>query len=199
MRIEADAPAQGQDRLLAVGDAIPATTPPARAYQALTVAELARLNHRGEVDAWQAAVAATRAADEAFLLCYSLFRLAEAQVPDATRATGTARECLALADELAADLAQDVRALARRARLRIEPATPADAPPAESTLRFRLTHREHEVLALVAEGHSNGQIAAALYISPKTASVHVSNILAKLNVSTRTEAAAHAYRLGITQ
>jgi DNA-binding NarL/FixJ family response regulator len=54
-----------------------------------------------------------------------------------------------------------------------------------------------EVLALVAEGHSNGQIATSLYISPKTASVHVSNILAKLDVSTRTEAATLAHRLGL--
>jgi DNA-binding CsgD family transcriptional regulator len=60
-----------------------------------------------------------------------------------------------------------------------------------------LTEREREVLALVAEGHSNGRIATALYISPKTASVHGSNILAKLDVSTRTEAATVAHRLGL--
>jgi DNA-binding NarL/FixJ family response regulator len=61
----------------------------------------------------------------------------------------------------------------------------------------RLTDREREVLALVAEGHSNGQIAGALFISPKTASVHVSNILAKLNATSRTEAATIAHRLGL--
>ena len=55
---------------------------------------------------------------------------------------------------------------------------------------FGLTDREREVLALVAAGRSNGQIATALFISPKTASVHVSNILAKLGVSGRVEAAA---------
>jgi DNA-binding NarL/FixJ family response regulator len=60
-----------------------------------------------------------------------------------------------------------------------------------------LTDRERDVLALVAEGHSNGQIASTLYISPKTVSVHVSNILAKLGVSTRTEAATVAHRLGL--
>ncbi|MFD0583002.1 helix-turn-helix domain-containing protein [Dactylosporangium darangshiense] len=83
--------------------------------------------------------------------------------------------------------------------MRVGPATsgPADAPAPQPDLRFRLTDREREVLALVAEGRSNGQIATALYISPKTASVHVSNILAKLNVSTRTEAATHAHRLGL--
>jgi DNA-binding NarL/FixJ family response regulator len=57
-----------------------------------------------------------------------------------------------------------------------------------------LTAREREVLELVAAGRSNGQIAQELFISRKTASVHVSNILAKLGVSTRLEAAAVAHR-----
>lgn len=50
------------------------------------------------------------------------------------------------------------------------------------------------MLHLVAEGHSNDQIAKKLFISPKTASVHVSRILAKLGVTSRTEAAALTYR-----
>jgi DNA-binding NarL/FixJ family response regulator len=64
--------------------------------------------------------------------------------------------------------------------------------PAE---RLGLTPRELEVLRLVAEGRSNRQIAEALFISAKTASVHVSNILAKLGVASRVEAAAVAHRL----
>lgn len=60
-----------------------------------------------------------------------------------------------------------------------------------------LTPRELDVLRLVAEGLSNGQIGARLYISTKTVSVHVSNILAKLGVSSRTEAAAVAHRLRV--
>ena len=92
-----------------------------------------------------------------------------------------------------------MRALARRARLRVESPAAAQtgATPTAPALRFRLTDREREVLALVTEGRSNGQIASALFISPKTASVHVSNILAKLNVSSRTEAATVAHRLGL--
>jgi DNA-binding CsgD family transcriptional regulator len=75
---------------------------------------------------------------------------------------------------------------------RAEPAgMPANATP------FGLTDREREVLRLVAAGRSNGQIASALFISPKTASVHVSNILAKLGVGGRVEAAAVAHRLGL--
>jgi DNA-binding NarL/FixJ family response regulator len=62
---------------------------------------------------------------------------------------------------------------------------------------FGLTEREVEVLGLVAAGRSNPQIAAELFISPKTASVHVSNILSKLNVTSRGEAAALAHRLGL--
>ena len=59
------------------------------------------------------------------------------------------------------------------------------------------TAREREVLRLVAEGHSNTRIAERLYISPKTASVHVSRIIAKLEVGNRVEAAAVAHRLGL--
>lgn len=60
---------------------------------------------------------------------------------------------------------------------------------------FGLTPREQDVHQLVAAGHTNRRIAEELYISPKTASVHVSNILAKLGVSSRGEAAALAHRL----
>jgi DNA-binding CsgD family transcriptional regulator len=60
-----------------------------------------------------------------------------------------------------------------------------------------LTSRELEVLRLVAVGQSNREIAATLVISPKTASVHVSNILAKLGAATRTEAAVKAHELGV--
>jgi predicted ATPase/DNA-binding CsgD family transcriptional regulator len=60
-----------------------------------------------------------------------------------------------------------------------------------------LTSRELEVLRLVAAGQSNREIAAALVISPKTASVHVSNILGKLGAATRTEAAVKAHEIGL--
>ena len=61
--------------------------------------------------------------------------------------------------------------------------------------RGGLTAREFEVLRLVAAGRSNREIATELFISAKTASVHVSNILGKLGVATRGEAAATAHRL----
>jgi DNA-binding CsgD family transcriptional regulator len=71
------------------------------------------------------------------------------------------------------------------------------AEPVDELARFGLTDREREVLLLVAAGHSNPEIAKALFISAKTASVHVSNILAKLGVSGRVEAAAVVHRLGV--
>jgi DNA-binding CsgD family transcriptional regulator/tetratricopeptide (TPR) repeat protein len=200
-RVEADlatGPGQPGAALRALAATIPATTPPARAYQALTAAEVARLEHRDEVAAWRAAVAAAGAAEEAYPLCYSLFRLAEAQCAhgETAGATVTARECLRRADDLAARVATDARALARRARLRVEPAVPVTAPQVPEP-RVRLTDREREVLGLVVEGRSNGQIATTLYISPKTASVHVSNILAKLGAASRTQAATLAHRHGL--
>lgn len=76
---------------------------------------------------------------------------------------------------------------------RVGPVTP-DLPAAEAS---PLTPREHEVLGLVARGRTNGEVAEALFISRKTVSVHVSNVLAKLGASTRGEAAALARDHGL--
>jgi DNA-binding CsgD family transcriptional regulator/tetratricopeptide (TPR) repeat protein len=71
------------------------------------------------------------------------------------------------------------------------PATPKDT--------FGLSRREREVLSLIAEGRTNREIGERLFISQKTVGVHVGNILAKLGVSGRVEAAAVAIRLGLTE
>jgi DNA-binding CsgD family transcriptional regulator len=78
----------------------------------------------------------------------------------------------------------------------VDAAEPAAQAPEPSP--FGLTPREHEVLMLVAEGRTNREIGELLYMSEKTASVHVSRILAKLDVNGRVEAAAVAHRLGLT-
>ena len=101
-----------------------------------------------------------------------------------------------LAAELgAAPLPADVEALARRTGPASTSAARTAVRGAPSLARFGLTRREREVLDLLAAGQSNPQIGAELFISPKTASVHVSNILAKLGVSGRGEAAALVHRL----
>jgi len=101
-------------------------------------------------------------------------------------------------------LAERVERLTRAARLDlhvVQPAAvrangaPAGAPAPGD--RWGLSEREREVLALVASGRTNGQIGAALFISTKTASVHVTHILDKLGVSSRTEAALVAVQSGL--
>ena len=84
-------------------------------------------------------------------------------------------------------------------RLRLhEPVVIAGEPEGSSpAASLGLTRREAEVLALVAQGRTNRQIGQELFITPKTASIHVSRILAKLGVTGRGEAAAAAHRLGL--
>ncbi len=93
-------------------------------------------------------------------------------------------------------LSADIEVLARRARIGLGN---GDAAARQSSVperdRLGLTAREFEVLRLVAAGRSNREIAGELFISVKTASVHVSNILGKLGMASRGEAAAAAHRL----
>ena len=90
----------------------------------------------------------------------------------------------------------DIEAIARRTRISLEAPT-VRALGEGDVVRLGLTSREAEVLALVAVGRTNREIGAELYVSEKTASVHVSNILRKLGVTNRVEAAAVAQRVGI--
>jgi DNA-binding CsgD family transcriptional regulator len=185
---------------------MPATTPADRGHLALVGAEHARAVRDGEVDAWAAAVASTRAMNELLPLAYALSRHAEALAAagGSAAAAAAAGEAVDLARGMgAAPLIEQLEALIRRARLQLA-AAEAPAPDDRAAVRdelerLGLTPREAEVLRLVAEGLSNSQIAEKLFISRKTASVHVSNILAKLGVSTRVEAAALAHRRGLVQ
>jgi len=166
-----------------------------------TRARAGRSKRRSRAATWQEALRAWEVATDIWPLTYTRFRLAEALCGTGERATATdlLRDAARTCERLGAQpLLDDVLALARRARIDLE-AAGATASPAPDSVPFGLTDREREVLALVSAGRSNGQIAAALFISPKTASVHVSNILAKLGVSGRVEAAAVAHRLGLTE
>ena len=98
-------------------------------------------------------------------------------------------------------LRDEIEGLAARARLVLSGSDGAAAEPAVEAAAhedpFGLTPRERQVLVLVAEGRTNREIGDALFMAEKTASVHVSRILAKLDVRSRTEAAAVAHRLGL--
>jgi DNA-binding NarL/FixJ family response regulator len=113
---------------------------------------------------------------------------------DRQAAADRLRRAAPLADRLGArPLSEQIAGLARRAGISL----PGDDTQPTAGSGVSLTSRESEVLRHLAAGRSNKDIAAALFISPKTASVHVSNILAKLGAATRTEAAAKARSLGL--
>ncbi|WP_181383719.1 helix-turn-helix transcriptional regulator [Streptomyces sp. NWU339] len=176
-----------------------------QAYEVWLRAELLRAEGRSAPGEWAAAVAALEPLERPYDLARVRFRLAEALLAsgagedERARATELLRLSGAVAEHLgAAPLARSVALLAQRARLTPAPAARESAPaPTDPADALGLTGRERDVLRLVAAGHTNRRIAEQLFISPKTASVHVSNILAKLGVSGRGEAAALAHRLGL--
>ncbi len=158
--------------------------------------------------AWDVAARAWEAASQPYPLAMSLLRSAEAALSSGDHDGGADRlhRAAALAAQLgAAPLRDDIALLARRARIWLGPGESAEArahaagPTGQDSRpereRLGLTAREFEVLRLVAAGRSNPEIAGELFISAKTASVHVSNILGKLGVASRGEAAATAHRL----
>ena len=149
-------------------------------------------------DAWRAALDTVEAAaGPAHLRPFAGYRLGEAYVllGDRAAAEEPMRRAADEADRIGAGLIRRwIDDLGRRARLGL----PQQGPGGQAAGAFRaLTDREREVLRLVAAGRSNRQIGEELFISTKTASVHVSNILAKLGVSGRGEAAALAHREGL--
>jgi DNA-binding CsgD family transcriptional regulator len=178
------------DRLVARGRGRPGELgPEGRAWHARAVAEHARLAGAPAVEEWREAL-------EAFgyghlpeqARCH--WRLATALVGTGDRegARAHARVAAEAAQRMGAlPLQRAVAATVRYDRL-VAPGSGVDAV---------LTEREREVLALVAEGLTNREIGNRLFISAKTASVHLSNLMAKLNVSSRTEAVTVAQRRGL--
>lgn len=165
--------------------------PEGRAWLLRADAECTRVAAPGDVTAWERALKefdyghvyeqARCAAGLASAL------LIADQRPAAEQA---ARQSLSIAVELgAAPLRSSVEALARRARLDVGVALPS--------VTGGLPPRELEVLTQLAAGRTNRQIGERLFISDKTASVHVSNILAKLGARSRTEAVSLAHRAGL--
>ena len=188
----------------------PPTTGSGVAYRALCSAEGERLAGTAAPLPWRATAEAWEAIPMPYPAAYGRFREAEAWLIKGDRAQAEAALTSAIegARQLrAGPLLASVEGLARRARLTVAVAAsePTDRPIPAATPAARaeappdlgLSTRELEVIALVAAGRTNGQIARELFISPKTASVHVTHILDKLGVSSRIEAAMIAARAGI--
>ena len=205
---ELEARAVGHELATRLRARTPATTanpaaalPPRVEAEALTgEAELARLQGRNEAELWGTAAKSWELLGEPHPAAYAHWRQAESLLmAGVTRdhAEQALRSAHATAVRLGAGpLRTEIEALARRGRLDLGDDRPVPARPLHA---LGLTPREREVLTLVAAGRTNRQIAQALFISPKTATVHVSNILGKLGAHTRVEAAAIAHRLGIDE
>jgi DNA-binding NarL/FixJ family response regulator len=168
--------------------------PEARGWLARAEAEYRRASGGNDPQAWQF-VLDEFGPDYVYEAARTRWRLAEALAEAGRRdeAAEQWRQAARTADTLGArPLRRALDDLARRARIGTAEQHGDDAVLAA------LTSREREVLRLIAAGRSNREIASVLFIAPKTASVHVSNILGKLGAGSRTEAAAIAHREGLT-
>ncbi len=185
------------ERLQAVAEA---GGPVERAWLALGSAEYERAQGHGDGPRWIEAAEAWDALQRPYRGAIARWRGAEAfiEAEDREAATDAARAGLETARALGSRwLVDQLTALASRARLELgvaRAASDGEEPVDSEEDPFGLTPRERQVLALLAEGATNRQIGTALYMAEKTASVHVSRILSKLGVRTRTQAAAVAHR-----
>lgn len=181
------------DQLADLARRLPEAGPVDRAYASTFAAEVSRAG-QSDIAAWQKAAEAWEAMGARTWHAYCQVRCGTAMIVAGRRAPGSATvrqavELVAQTDAIA--MASEIESVAIRARVRLSDegrTLPMSTP-------HGLTDREMEVLRLVAAGQTNREIATHLLISPKTASVHVSNILGKLAVPTRNAAAAIAHRL----
>ncbi len=195
--------------MLELADLAAAAAVPVRAavsgYVYLCDAEASRFSGTSDPKTWLLAAQTWTELGHPYPACYARYRLAEALFAHRARAAG-ALEALASAHEVAsrlgaAPMLQEIELLARRAAVNLpahveaaESVASVDEPAAPDPLAA-LTPRERLVLDRLADGESNRQIARALFISEKTASVHVSHILAKLGVSSRVQAGMFGQRV----
>ncbi len=204
---DADEDAAARARLeglrLRVEAACEGERPVERAHLATVDAEITRAAEASDPARWAAAAAAWDALGRPYPATVARWRQTEAHVAagDREAATTSLEAALAAARRLAsAGLVAELEGLAARARLRVEDAAAdGDEPAADGAGEdpFGLTPRERQVLGLLARGATNREIGAELFMAEKTASVHVSRILSKLDVRSRTQAAAVAHRHGM--
>lgn len=158
-------------------------------------AEMSRVT-ASDLDTWESVARSWAGLSQPFPQAYALMQAGAAAMNAGKRAIGAHnfRRALHLAQSIRAQpLSHQIEAIAAKARIDLRDGESGYVPRAP----FGLTDREFEVLRLIANGQSNREIAKNLFISPKTASVHVSNILSKLSVPNRGAAAAIAHRLRI--
>jgi DNA-binding CsgD family transcriptional regulator/tetratricopeptide (TPR) repeat protein len=177
-----------------------AITPNAGGWRALAEAEYDRARRKPRPETWSQAAATWERLERPPLAAYCRWRQAEALVAaNASRVEASLplREAHAFAMRIGAKpLAEQLERLAERARLDLVPLDTGSSDATQEVEKILdLTPREAEVLRLIARGYTNREIAEALVISVKTAGVHVSNILRKLDAPNRREAAAIAHRL----
>jgi predicted ATPase/DNA-binding CsgD family transcriptional regulator len=180
-----------------------ANLPSARAHAAGCEAEFTRLQLRSDPEQWAALAATWDAFSGPYQAAYARWRQAEALL--ARKAPGAAavlRQAYQTTVELGeVPLRHELERLAQRARIDLRP--PSTLPRNLRSGRIAkvqgLTPREQELLRHLVEGRTNRQIARALFISEKTASVHVSNIMGKPGAANRSEAAAIAHRLRLLE
>jgi DNA-binding CsgD family transcriptional regulator len=217
VRVEADAAVRAHDlgedpagavanaelllaRVEACAEGQDGSRPNEAAFLTTAHAELARARGEDDPALWAKAVASWTELGRPYRAAQAQRRRAEAQLAAGDRdgATTTALAALEAARQIGAHwLASELEGFALRARLRLEREPAEAAPEQDGDDPFGLTARERQVLALLAAGRTNREIGAELYMAEKTASVHVSRILAKLDVRSRTEAAALAHRVGL--
>jgi ATP/maltotriose-dependent transcriptional regulator MalT len=208
---EADALARARIHLDRLEAAAQDGGPVERAWLAVGRAEAARARGEDDPALWRQAAEDWDALSRPYCAATARWRQAEALVgaEDRTAAGEVSALALEVAERLGAGwLTAELQGLRARARLEVpvgagghagngDDGAAKDDGPAEE-LPFGLTPRELQVLTLIAEGATNRQIGTALFMAEKTASVHVSRILTKLGVRSRTQAAAMAHRLHIT-
>ena len=196
----ADALVLRLERLIAQ---LPATPQPrVLASRQAAVAERARIDARSDGREWHVAQRCWEECGDSYQAAYAAYRRAEATLAaggNRREAELLAREAHAVASYLdARPLREALEAIARRASLDLDQQDPRKDRN-QLLEELELTPRERDVLALLGDGLTNRQIAAELFISHKTASVHVSRILSKLSAPNRASAAATAQRLGATR
>lgn len=207
-RASADASAAVVANVTELGARTDSAAPVVAALRAHALAEASRLAGTSDPERWTDAADRFAEIPDPYGVAYAQYRAAEATLRrDGVKADVGAllREAGAGAAGLGAlPLRQAVETLARRARVSMEGPAPAPAHAERAAVprpgsAAGLSAREIEVLRLVADGRSNGEIGAALFISRKTAGVHVTHILDKLGVANRVEAAMAASRLGLLE